>query len=260
MPGIIERMFMESEGASAFFEPRPAERNFRIPDLDLIDAKYNRRRQRVLHQTRIIPKVDAYLIPNRVGGDVTLENIYRELENLIVIERENNDGNDLPLRHREIFDTMTTSILPKIYKTDYEANITRLMKRFDKHYFREASLVCLPRRHGKTIISAIWCAVVGKAITITCNIYSSVFNQSQMFQDAVVKYLGLLGANFKSKKGKITIFNNEGGKSIFNFYSAYHSTSDVRMIFIYLGVFICSSIRFGRTTARTGRRSPSAPS
>ena len=145
----------------------------------------------------------------KIGGDERVENFYGAIKRFNAYSIEEN-GFPIPAMHLKIVETMLSSLLEKIYGEDYERNIVRLLRKFHKDMFRSACFVCLPRRYGKTYITALVVAAYlytqpGAAI----NVYSISRRTSSMFAMLVISDLLILGATrFPTKNVEIVEVEN----------------------------------------------------
>ena len=192
-----------------------------LPFIKKTEEKFSRDRRAKKHKADPMPLYES-VINERfkraadITGEERVENFYNAIKryNQYSIDTF---GHPIPAMHLKIMETMLTSLLQKMYGMEYERNLVKLLRKYHEEMFRTACFVCLPRRYGKTFITALVVAIYlytqpGAKI----NVYSISRRTSSMFAAQVVNFLRILGGSniyFKTKNQEEVTVENMYGKA-----------------------------------------------
>lgn len=151
-------------------------------------------------RTRVELTLDVLRDQRCCNGDIRLSKIWKMLDSVPKYPRSEHQ--------KEFHEWFVFANLPHIYGDDWEANATRVLESFGLTKIQYEVLVSTPRRWGKTISIAMFCAVVLLCVpSFWASVFSPGKRASSSLMGEVIRMIYRLGcANRIVKKTQEELF------------------------------------------------------
>lgn len=174
---------------------------------------------------------------NELSGDDRLD-MFRELLDMFNWEREDNQI--------EFHEIMIHTVLPKIFVKEWDTDYERILRMFKIEKHKAETFIICPRRYGKTVSVAMFCAAYLYMVQdASIAIFSTSKRTSGKMMTAIYGFMRELpfykSTSFDIKNSeqiKITVYGNE--RSIWS----YPGTVAVSLLFLSLSLYLSVCVFF----------------
>jgi hypothetical protein len=189
---------------------------------------------------------DAFVIEHanddKLDGDAIVDLWFESLSKI-------EENLTLSQQQKDFINSCFISLLPLMYKEQFDINIVRLTKRYNIDAIFKKIFFEMPRRFGKTTSTSIVAAITAYIIpSLTVGIYSIVKSASDSLVESSIEYYETISGmdkqdfvvEWNKTKGRVVLKNAHGNTSTIWGYSAVSTVNykkKKKKLFIYFYLF-----------------------